>query len=182
MARGGDTFPAPRMMHAVDWFPTIITAAGGVVKNTDIDGVSMWDAITSMGPSPRTGFVYNLDNMNPPVEGHAAIREGDYKLIKGWPGRYSDWYPPDQEYDEQDSDLSLAQELEAPDLNTTRLYNIKDDPTEHVDLAEQLPDVVAKLEQRMAEYMKQYVKADFPAMDPAGSPSNYGGSWTPGWC
>ncbi|KAK7481420.1 hypothetical protein BaRGS_00027376 [Batillaria attramentaria] len=170
------------MMHAVDWFPTIITAAGGVVKNKDIDGVSMWDAITSMGPSPRTGFVYNLDDMNPPFEGHAAIREGDYKLIKGWPGMYSDWYPPDKEYDGQDGELSLAKELEAPDLITTRLYNIKDDPTEHVDLVEQLPDVVAKLERRMAGYMKQYVKPDFPANDPDGSPSNYGGSWTPGWC
>lgn len=170
------------MMHAVDWFPTVITAAGGEVKNKDIDGVSMWEAITSMGPSPRTGFVYNLDDMNPPFEGHAAIREGDYKLIKGFPGLYSGWYPPDQEYNADEDQLAMARELEAPNLITTRLYNIKDDPTEHNDIVEQFPDIVQKLEQKMADYMKQYVPPNFPPNDPKGNPNNYGGAWTTGWC
>ncbi|PVD35492.1 hypothetical protein C0Q70_02455 [Pomacea canaliculata] len=124
------------MMHAVDWFPTIITAAGGEVKDKDIDGMSMWEAISTFGPSPRTEFIYNLDNSSLPLQGHAAIRQGDFKLIKGFPGLYSGWYPPDQEYDPQSDLEAYSNMLKYQDIRgIARLYNVKDDPTEHVDLA-----------------------------------------------
>ncbi|KAK7094207.1 arylsulfatase B-like [Littorina saxatilis] len=169
------------MMHAVDWFPTIVSAAGGEVKNKDIDGMSMWDAITSLGPSPRNEFIYNLDDTILPIEGHAAIRQGDYKLVKGFPGVFSGWYLPDQEYDghadQRERDRHLSGEL-----GPSRLYNLKDDPTEHSDLADHMPDLVKTLEDRISVYMKQYIKPNFPADDPDSNPDKYGGVWTPGWC
>ncbi|XP_025083095.1 LOW QUALITY PROTEIN: arylsulfatase B-like [Pomacea canaliculata] len=171
------------MMHAVDWFPTIITAAGGEVKDKDIDGMSMWEAISTFGPSPRTEFIYNLDNSSLPLQGHAAIRQGDFKLIKGFPGLYSGWYPPDQEYDPQSDLEAYSNMLKYQDIRgIARLYNVKDDPTEHVDLAKQMPDVVQRLEERLNDYMRQYVPPNFPANDPAGNPNNFHGAWTPGWC
>lgn len=39
-----------------------------------IDGVNQWDAIRTGGESPRTEFVYNIDEFQPLMCGHAAIR------------------------------------------------------------------------------------------------------------
>ncbi|KAK3108902.1 hypothetical protein FSP39_018311 [Pinctada imbricata] len=62
------------MLHAVDWMPTLVAAAGGSISNPDMDGINQWDNIRNLRPSDRTGFVYNLDDKFPPVNGHAAIR------------------------------------------------------------------------------------------------------------
>lgn len=64
------------------------------------------------------------------------------------------------------------------------LYNVctVEDPTEHVDLASALPDVVQKLQARMAEYKKKYVPPNFPSGDPNSNPEKYDNTWTPGWC
>lgn len=47
-----------------------------LLSDKDIDGMSMWEAISTFGPSPRTEFIYNLDNSSLPLQGHAAIRYG----------------------------------------------------------------------------------------------------------
>ncbi|PVD33639.1 hypothetical protein C0Q70_04897 [Pomacea canaliculata] len=57
------------LMHIVDWFPTFMTLAGGETPS-GIDGVSQWDAIVNDKASPRTEFVYNIDEINQ----NAAIR------------------------------------------------------------------------------------------------------------
>lgn len=67
-------FLSASMMHAVDWMPTIVAAAGGEVKDPEIDGISMWEAISTGSASPRSEFIYNFDDMFPPYEGHSAIR------------------------------------------------------------------------------------------------------------
>ena len=91
------------MMHAVDWLPTLLAAAGSPPTSTGgnspdvhslsgIDGLNLWDALTSNGtrPSPRTEFVYNIEpNANGVhTEGMkcGAVRVGCHKLIKGEPG------------------------------------------------------------------------------------------------
>ena len=57
-----------------------------------------------------------------------------------------------------------------------------DDPTEHNNLADQMPEMVAKLKERMAEYKKKYVPPNYPHHDPNSNPQKYGGAWSPGWC
>lgn len=47
-----------------------------LLSDKDIDGMSMWEAISTFGASPRTEFIYNLDNSSLPLQGHAAIRYG----------------------------------------------------------------------------------------------------------
>jgi hypothetical protein len=59
---------------------------------------------------------------------------------------------------------------------------LAEDPNERNNLADQMPDVVEKLKQRMAEYKKKYVPPHYPKYDPNSNPKNYGGAWTPGWC
>ncbi|XP_047111614.1 arylsulfatase B-like [Schistocerca piceifrons] len=76
---------APRvsnqMMHIVDWLPTLYSAAGANASSlpTDLDGVDMWDALVSGGESPRTEILLNRND----DDGYAAVRVGDWKLVKG---------------------------------------------------------------------------------------------------
>lgn len=45
-----------------------------------------------------------------------------------------------------------------------------------------MPDIVQKLEARMAEYHKQMIPAKIPPPNPMANPKYYGYAWTPGWC
>ncbi|XP_046380029.1 arylsulfatase B-like isoform X2 [Haliotis rufescens] len=165
------------MIHAVDWKPTLVSAAGGTPATT-IDGISHWDSIRNGLPSSRTEFIYNIDDFPVPTEGHAGIRVGDYKLILGFPGGPDGWHKPmngtkDDKYEE-----TVYTAGDEP----VHLFNIREDPTEHNDLAQQMPDMVAKLRARFEEYKKTMVPANFPKPDPASDPRKYGYAWTPGWC
>ncbi|KAK3801922.1 hypothetical protein RRG08_004788 [Elysia crispata] len=64
------------IIHAVDWFPTLLSAAGILPRESpsDLDGVDQWEAITAMSPSRRSEVVYNLDYHPLPIQGRAAIR------------------------------------------------------------------------------------------------------------
>lgn len=195
------------LMHAVDWHPTIVAAAGGTDKESetnDIDGLNQWEAISTGVDSKRKELVYNLDNSEQPdTQGHAAIRVGDFKYIQGYPGRYRDWYKPDQVYTETSDNLNWhgyhtepviefemeqSEGLGRNDVKNTRkwegegLYNIIDDPTEHNDLSELYPELVKEMEAKLDEYRKSYVEPKTYAYDPRSNPKNFGGFWTPGWC
>ncbi|KAK3101824.1 hypothetical protein FSP39_006605 [Pinctada imbricata] len=77
------------LMHAIDWYPTLLAAAGGRPKHErHIDGVNQWPLIRAGRRSRRKDFVYDIDK----ELGRGAIRVGDYKLIYGKPGDYNDWY------------------------------------------------------------------------------------------
>eukprot|EP00117_Sycon_ciliatum_P045235 scpid59000/ scgid0971/ Arylsulfatase B; N-acetylgalactosamine-4-sulfatase len=58
------------LMHAVDWYPTLLSAAGRPETDKAIDGVDMWQALRNNLSSPRTEFVYNIDK----TDGVFAIR------------------------------------------------------------------------------------------------------------
>ncbi|KAL3842664.1 hypothetical protein ACJMK2_020654 [Sinanodonta woodiana] len=77
------------LVHAVDWFPTLLAAAGGK-QPQGIDGINQWKVLRSGQKSTRKEFIYNIDE----VKGNAAIRMGDYKLIRGGSGIYNNWYRP----------------------------------------------------------------------------------------
>ncbi|XP_046561885.1 arylsulfatase B-like [Haliotis rubra] len=165
------------MMHAVDWKPTLVSAAGGSPETT-IDGISHWESIRNGNPSSRTEFIYNLDDFEPAMEGHAAIRVGNYKLILGYPGTPDGWHEPMNKTkdDIYDSIIYLKGDFPA------RLYNLHSDPAERYNLAPKKPDVVDQLRARIEDYRKQMVPALYPPGDPASNPKNFGNVWSPGWC
>ncbi|XP_071109083.1 arylsulfatase B-like [Haliotis cracherodii] len=165
------------MIHAVDWMPTLISAAGGTpVKG--IDGIDQWQAVSTGGPSKRSEFIYNLYDYVIPREGQAGIRMGDYKLLLGYPGTQDGWHRPMN----NTKDDIYEKHLYDPQGKETHLFNLKDDPLEKHDLAEAMPEMVAKLRERLLEYKRQMVPANYPDPDPKGDPKRYNNTWTPGWC
>ncbi|KAK7476921.1 hypothetical protein BaRGS_00031860, partial [Batillaria attramentaria] len=162
------------MMHAVDWFPTILHLAG-VQPDSKIDGVNQWDMLSTGGDSKREEFVYNIDTIL-----------NNYKLMTGSPGTFNDWYPlpkdevamPSTEYYD---DGQLADVVSKQKWNP-RLYNIRLDPEERNDLSETEPDMMTFMMNRLQQWMKSGVPPQNSPKDPKGDPKNWDGVWTPGWC
>ncbi|KAK6191760.1 hypothetical protein SNE40_003362 [Patella caerulea] len=181
------------MMHATDWFATFLDVAGGQPEK-GVDGISQWDMLRTGSPSKRNEFIYNIDEINK----NAAIRYGDLKLIEGSAGRFNDWYPvptsnlenfktADHIYDlNEKTDLGVEhfeiENIAESDEPQYRLFNITADPTEHFDIADQFPDLVTKLKDKLVEYKKLLVPAFDPSFSPKSLPIFYDGVWTPGWC
>ncbi|KAI8491914.1 hypothetical protein Bbelb_302870 [Branchiostoma belcheri] len=164
-------YTSDEMIHAVDWFPTILAAAGGTA-DSGIDGVSQLDTLVSGKPSPRTEFVYNIDATFPTKQG--AIRVGGYKLIEGYAGKPDGWIRPDN--------LTNAHQNSGDPVTGTWLFNLKDDPTEHHNLAAAMPDKLSEMQAKLQDYRKTMVPAIWPKKDPKSNPKNWDGAWSPGWC
>ncbi|KAL8618779.1 hypothetical protein ACOMHN_000207 [Nucella lapillus] len=78
------------VIHAVDWLPTLVEAAGGPAVE-GLDGVSQWPSLLQAKvPSARTEFLYNMDELR----NNSALRQGRFKLLQGHPGHPDQWYPP----------------------------------------------------------------------------------------
>lgn len=136
LKRGGTTYDG--VIHAVDWLPTLVEAAGGEAV-TGLDGVSQWKSVVEGAvPSARTEFVYNIDEL----KNNSALRQGRYKLLQGNPGHPDGWYPPpklqgdldrntfgietliqeDSELRDLMSELSL--DFSSRDLNASGIFSI----------------------------------------------------------
>ncbi len=64
------------MMHVVDMYPTLAGLAGAKLgRNKPLDGMNVWNTISTGAPSPRTEIIYNIEPFR------AGVREGDWKLI-----------------------------------------------------------------------------------------------------
>jgi arylsulfatase A-like enzyme len=128
----GSVVDAP--LHIVDWYPTLLTLAGGTTgQPLPVDGRDAWPAITEGARSPHEAILLNTT----PLAG--AIRVGDWKLIV----RGSGGDPRD---DVQAADGRAR--ASAGGTTTVELFNIAADPFEKTDLARAKPDKVAELRGR----------------------------------
>ncbi|XP_074545724.1 arylsulfatase I-like [Halichoeres trimaculatus] len=131
-------------------------------------------------PTPRFKLQSPLPVWDTSVQ--AAIRVGDWKLLTGDPG-HGDWVPP-----------QVLATLPGPWWNLERaqttsyktsahkniwLFNITADPCERQDLADQRPDVVQRLLERLVYYNQTAVPVYFPPDDPRANPDLHEGAWVP---
>ncbi|XP_070551873.1 arylsulfatase B-like [Ptychodera flava] len=162
-----------QLIHIVDWYPTLVNLVGGET-DPDMDGLDVWNTISKGDPSPRTEFVYNFDPMKRIP--HRAIRVGDYKLIHGHAGSPNDWIPPPENGCTRDyTNRRITGHY-------TMLFNIRDDPTERIDLSAEMPEKVDEMMARLRELEEEAVPAiDLPSMKES-SPKYFGNVYSPGWC
>ena len=172
------------MIHVTDWFPTMVHLAGGSVDGIPLDGYNVWETLSSGKPSPRKEMLHNID----PVDAYwdwdglyepyqhfrqAAIRVGDWKLLTGCPGNGS-WVPPAESFYPIKHSPNLFD-----NINSTFLFNIREDPEERNELSEVYPEMVSLLMKRLKEFNATAVPVHYPDPDPASKPELHGNVWTP---
>ena len=79
-------------MHITDWHATILSMAGA--DKAGIDGVDQTELLVNGGASSRSEILFQIDSTFPQCLGKEAIRVGNYKLLRGFPGLY-DGYESD---------------------------------------------------------------------------------------
>ncbi|XP_015678585.1 arylsulfatase I [Protobothrops mucrosquamatus] len=180
------------LIHITDWYPTLVTLAGGNVSEADgLDGYNVWPAISEGKESPRSEILHNID----PLYNHAkygslengfgiwntavqaSLRVGDWKLLTGDPG-YSDWIPPQTLTNFPGSWWNLERLTDGM-RQSVWLFNITADPYERYDLSDQRPEVVRALLLRLVNYNQTAIPVRYPAENPRAHPDFNGGAWGP---
>jgi len=168
-----------------DWYATFSSLAGVDPRDDraaraglpPIDSFNMWPLLSGQTTtSPRTEVPLGAVGAGKATL-LGGIIMGDYKLLvedvaqAGWTGPQfpnvsTNWISSD----------TIAH------CGAGCLFNVKDDPTEHVDIADQNPDIVAKLQARMNEIKRNLFSPDRGKADPVActiARGLYKGYWGP---
>ena len=165
-------------IHIADWYSTFCALAGvdptddraAKAKLPPIDSLNMWPLISGQNStSPRVDI---------PISNTTLI-SGDYKIltgkvtISGWTGPI---FPNNTDPQGGVSAVELCGDSGC-------LFNIRDDPNEHNNLAEKMPSILKDMKNKLIDYQKTQFIPDhgkhmrIAACDTA--ISKYGGFWGP---
>jgi arylsulfatase A-like enzyme len=118
-----------QMMTAMDVFPTLAEAAGVELRNSEpLDGSSVWARLAVGAAVPRDRDLFLVSEVPVPGQIFYAAYHGPWKLVE------------------------IDRVGQLPTLRY--LFRIEDDPYEERDLSAEHPDIVADLEERLAEWRK----------------------------
>lgn len=161
-------------LHVADWYATLCAVAGVDPEDTlaakaglpPIDSINMWPLLSgAVTESPRTETHLDL----------RALISGDYKVVTGtwhynWQGPF---YPNASTPDYLTGAISCA--------TKGCLFNIREDPTEHVNLANAMPEKLQEMLLRLAELNQTYFNPQRGRVDPAARQQAVanGGFWGP---
>lgn len=122
-------------VHIVDWYPTLVKLAGGSLEQKfPIDGKDIWPVLTEGAKTPHDAIL-----LSGVVVGKAAVRAGDWKLIRG----------------EKGGDGATGHD---GDL----LFNLADDIGEKNNLAGAHPEQLAEMKGILSRLLKDAVPSGEP--------------------
>jgi arylsulfatase A-like enzyme len=129
----GSTIAEP--LHAVDWRPTLQKLCSATAESElPMDGLDIWPTLTAGAPSPHDVILLNT---TPDV---GAVRAGDWKLIA-----------------QQAARRPRARAGRRQARQEVELFNLKDDPYERSNLADQQPEKVQELLARLNAFAEEAV-------------------------
>jgi arylsulfatase A len=153
------------MVHFVDWFPTLLSAAGvAVPSDLSLDGMNAWPVLLGQEAEGCTRRFWQWNRYTPLVECNAAMRNGDWKLVRPvireamqvpdlhWL-RVSMYEP--EHFVENGVIRGPDPEREVPPPPPPELYNVADDPLERHDLAEAHPDRVHRMVREIETWFEE---------------------------
>ncbi len=112
-------------LHMVDMYPTLLRRAGASREQTlPLDGLDAWATIAEGSPSPHGEIIHQIE----PNRG--ALRRDGWKLVLNGP----------------------SPEGATPEGRRIELFHVATDPNEERDLAEERPEVVRALLDRLETY------------------------------
>eukprot|EP01120_Amphizonella_sp_Union-15-10_P016086 TRINITY_DN837_c0_g1_i3.p1 TRINITY_DN837_c0_g1~~TRINITY_DN837_c0_g1_i3.p1 ORF type:complete len:141 (+),score=19.99 TRINITY_DN837_c0_g1_i3:52-474(+) len=137
----------------------------------------MWPLISGQTTtSPRTEIPLGTSTAD--VTEINGLIYGDYKLLLG-PNPQAGWTGP--QYPNATTNWLSGQTIAHCGTGGC-LYNIKEDPTEHNDIAQQNPAILEKLHQRIAQIKTTLFSPNRGRVDPAACEAarvRYNGYWGP---
>jgi arylsulfatase A-like enzyme len=129
--KAGSTITEP--LHMVDWYPTLVKLSGGTIEQKlPLDGLDIWPTLTQGQPSPHKAILLNT------TPNTGAVRAGDWKLVV--------------KNGADDPDGGPARTV---GKESVELFNLKNDPYEKTNLADQNPEKVKELKAILAGFAKQ---------------------------
>ena len=134
-------------LHVVDWYPTLLQLTGASLQQKlPIDGKNIWPVLTEGKPSPHEDILFNVS------PGGGALRKGDWKLVLD--GNMTGEDSPDFQ---PECKKGKGKGAKKGNNILVELFNLREDPTERTNLAEQQPDRVRELRARLQAYAQQAV-------------------------
>lgn len=154
------------MTHFADWLPTLLAMTGVPLpaNNLPLDGMNLLPLLRAEPGDVPTTHSWQWNRYEPVRECNAALRDGDWKLVRPWiagaaevpcihwlwvsmygpehflhNGILSPRYPP--------RTLGLPPPAE--------LYNLREDPYEQRNLAEERPDIVHRLQTALDNWFEE---------------------------
>jgi arylsulfatase A-like enzyme len=122
-------------MHVVDWRPTLQKLCGASPSSDlPMDGVDIWPTLTTGAKTPHDSLLLNT---TPSV---SAVRAGNWKLIV-----------------KQREGARQQAGARRRGKSTVELYNLRDDPFEKSNVANEQPDKVKQLRQAIAKFAAEAV-------------------------
>ena len=117
----------------IDWLPTISNLTNSEMPKNKIDGKNVWGILTENDTQPvhdALFFYYNKNSLH-------SVRYGDWKMY--YPHRYRTLNGKATTND------GVPVKYDYVDLKSPELYNLKSDPSENLDVYNNFPEIVAKI-------------------------------------
>jgi len=153
------------MVHFSDWFPTLLAAAGiAVPEGLKLDGVNVLPVLRGEGGKVETQRFWQWNRYTPLVTGNAAMRDGDWKLIRpaireamAVPDLH--WLPVSMYMPEHFIHNGIFSppfpDRDVPDPAPPELYNIAQDPLEQENLAGKYPERARRMLQDLETWFEE---------------------------
>ncbi|MEW6358741.1 MAG: sulfatase-like hydrolase/transferase [Planctomycetota bacterium] len=162
------------MVHFCDWLPTLLAAAGvDVPKGLKIDGENVLPVLRGDGGSVPTKRFWQWNRYQPLVTTNAAMRDGEWKLVRPVIKEASWTDPAEQKLDAAFRDEPWREfepirgpfpSREVPEPPTPQLFNIAEDPEERHDLAAREPDRARRMLRELETWFEE-VEAERAAIE-----------------
>jgi arylsulfatase A-like enzyme len=144
---------------STDFYPTLLECAGLPLRPAQHrDGISFRSLLFGATHLERDTLFWHIPHYSTVAVPSSAIRAGDWKLIEYYSDYRRDW----------DDQKQIVTERHTPER--LELYNMRDDPYEHRDLASTQPVIAADLQRKLDEHLKS-TGARLPLANPSHDPA-----------
>ncbi|HEY8171513.1 MAG TPA: sulfatase-like hydrolase/transferase [Dehalococcoidia bacterium] len=153
------------LVHFTDWLPTLLGLAGvPLPRDVKLDGVDVWPIIAGeAGDVPRERY-WQWNRYTPVPECNAAMRDGDWKLVRPaidevmQVSREDFVMDVDAKYHPEKYTEIVAGAEATRSWSATpppQLFNLRNDPLESHDLAATQPERVARMQASLTAWFEE---------------------------
>ncbi len=154
---------APEMLHFNDWLPTFAAAAGAQLPpQVELDGDDVLAVLAGDRKDVNPVRFWQSNRYAPRIEGNAAMRDGDWKLVRPAVSEFMQVTDRDRLIDRAlnsrqpdritEVDVSPLPVFDLGDPPAALLFDLAPDPFEQADRAADHPDVVQRMTLALEEW------------------------------